>query len=77
MSESENQANPTQLDDIVSPKQLVEERPDLFTLGRIKWYVNMRESNGLSEAGAVLRVGKSFHLVRTPFLDWFLNKRAA
>ncbi|MCG8091589.1 MAG: hypothetical protein JAY62_17770 [Candidatus Thiodiazotropha endolucinida] len=62
------------LDDVISPDAMVEERPDLFTVGRIDWYLRQRHRNGLAEAGAVLQVGRRMYLVKSRFVQWFITQ---
>ena len=61
------------LDDVISPQVLAEERPDLFTPGRIEWFIRQRRSNGLVGAGAIVQVGRRLFIRRSAFVAWFLS----
>ena len=65
---------PTNFDEIIQPADLAAERPDLFNKGQLQWWIKSRATNGLKEAGAVIRNGKRFVLHRARFIDWYMSR---
>lgn len=43
------------LDDLRTPEQLVAERPDILTVGALRWQMRNRHTNGLASACVALR----------------------
>ncbi len=63
------------LDDLVTPEYLAEERPDLFPLKSLRWQLQNRHHNGLSDAGAVMKVGRKIMLSRSRLLAWISSRQ--
>ena len=60
---------------VIKLADFVECHPDLFTDGQMNWLIRNREQNGLSEAGAVLQVGRKIYINKPKFLEWFMGQR--
>lgn len=50
-------------------KQLVQENP-AFTEGGIRWQLFNAQSNGLSDSGAIVRVGRRIYIDINRYYDW-------
>jgi hypothetical protein len=59
--------------EIITLEKLAENRPDLFTVERLKWLIRNRDSNGLAKAKAIVKIGKSFRILYEPFTKWYLE----
>jgi len=70
------QTLPTDLTDLTTPQQLASEFPRLFNETQLNWIVRRREHNGLSEAGAILKVNGRLYVIRPRFFLWMLNQPA-
>ena len=62
--------------DLVKPKDLARERPDLFSDAKMIWLIRQRRLNGLSDAGAVIKCGRTILIVRSKFYEWLLANKA-
>lgn len=60
---------------IIKPADMVKERPDLYRDGQMNWWIKTRDHNGLSDAGAVFKIGHKIYLHRARFISWFLSHR--
>jgi len=67
----------TTLNDVCTPKALVNENPELFTEGQINWLIKTRNKNGLAESGAILKISRKIYLKKSKFFDWFMQQKAA
>lgn len=56
--------------ELVRCRQIVEESRGVITDGMLRWWVFNARSNGLAEAGAVVRVGRAVFLHRPRFNRW-------
>ncbi len=62
--------------DLIKPADLVRERPDLFSDAKMKWLIRQRPINGLSDAGAIIKCGRTILIVRSKFYEWLLANKA-
>jgi hypothetical protein len=62
--------------DLIKPEDLVRERPDLFSDAKMKWLVRQRHQNGLSDAAAIVKCGRTVLVVRSKFYEWLLANKA-
>lgn len=63
-------------EDIYRQEAFEDKHSDKFTHSQITTFVKHREFNGLSETGAVLKVGRKIYIDEPKFMNWFLNQRA-
>mgnify|MGYP000205619325 CR=1 FL=1 len=68
--------NKTNLSDACTPEILVKEYPELFTINQLSWLIKTRSKNGLSEAGAILKISRKIYILRSLFFDWFMRQKA-
>jgi hypothetical protein len=61
---------------LCSAEELARKFPHALTENTIKNLAKNREYNGLSDASAVFRVGRSLKFSPERFADWLLKKRA-
>jgi len=59
---------------VIKLADFVECHPDLFSDGQMSWLIRNRARNGLSEAGAVLQVGRKIYINKRKFLEWFMSQ---
>lgn len=64
------------LDDIVTPELLVKQYSDRLTTAQLNWQMRHRHTNGLSKAGAVLRVNRRLYIDVKKYTHWFLSQKA-
>ncbi len=50
-------------------KNTPDEYPDL-TRNKLQWAIRHRENNGLSDSGALARLGRDWFINPAKFLDW-------
>ena len=62
--------------DLIKPEDLTRDRPDLFSNAKMKWLIRQRHLNGLSDAGAVIKCGRTILIVRSKFYEWLLANKA-
>jgi len=63
--------------DICSTQTFAEEYSDLFTPGQLSWLLKTRHKNGLSKAGAILKVSQKLYINKPIFFDWFMKQKAS
>jgi hypothetical protein len=51
-------------------KKLFAERHPAFNIGSLNWILFHRESNGLQESGAVVKLGRRLLIDEEKFFDW-------
>lgn len=63
---------------LLTPRQFAERHP-AFPLGGVRWQIFNERTNGLAEAGAVLRVGRKVLIDEDRWLSWLdhQNRRVA
>ena len=73
IEQDEAQSAVDTFNNIVKPATMVEENPELFKDSQMNWWLKSRDRNGLSEAGAVLKIGHKLYLHRERFIRWFIS----
>ena len=70
-SEAENK-----LDETYRPDEFSRKHNGRFTESQLNNLIKNRNRNGLSEAGAILKVSERIYIRESKFIDWFLGQRA-
>jgi len=65
-----------ELADFKRKKTFLEEHQDLFTPNQVDWWIRHRESNGLSDAGALVKAANQWYFNEENFTEWFINQKA-
>ena len=62
------------LENLQRPKKFVQENPELTTDSGMAWLLRNRDTNGLSESGAILKVRNRIFIHKDRFAKWFLSR---
>lgn len=60
--------------DVKTITGLAEEPECPFTSSQIHWLIRNRNYNGLSESGAVIKIGRKVFLHKPRFIEWCLRQ---
>ena len=57
-------------------KAFLQAHQDLFTANQVDWWIRHRESNGLTEADALVKAANQWYFNEENFTEWFVNQKA-
>jgi len=56
-------------------RSLAQKYPDVLTEGGLRWQIFNEESNGLKEAGAIIRLGRKVLIDTDRFFAWVYSQK--
>ena len=62
------------LKDFKRKKKFVEENQDITSNNQMNWWIRHRDSNGLSESGALVKAANQWYINVDNFTQWFTKQ---